>query len=155
VKDEPIKSAAQRPTLDQRFGDQPEVIAELHALRDDVERALANGALAHEVEGMVQERMREIGRRVFAGWATDDQQTPASQPPPGAIKHEKKTPVANGLRAGRGDRANLAFEAARSDSASFFRAPPVAPSRRFVAPGARPGRFWGRRILCPRRRARA
>ena len=90
MKDEPVQYAPQRPTLDQRFGDQPELIAELHALRDDVERALANGALAHEVEGMVQERMREIGRRVFAGWATDDQQMPASQPPPGAVKHAKK-----------------------------------------------------------------
>lgn len=90
MKDEPIQSSTQRRSLDQRFAGQPDVIAELHALRDDVERALANGALAHEVEGMVQERMREIGRRVFAGWAEDDQQMPASQPPPGATQHTKK-----------------------------------------------------------------
>jgi hypothetical protein len=59
-------------------------------LRDEVERALANGALAHEVEEMLQNRMRELGRRLLGGWAGADQLQPASQPPPGASKHAKK-----------------------------------------------------------------
>jgi hypothetical protein len=90
MKIERSAPTAPLPSLDQRFAAQPEVIAQLHALRDEVESALANGALAHEVEAMVQERMRELGRSVMQGWAGDDLQSPASQPPPGAAKHAKK-----------------------------------------------------------------
>ena len=90
MKNERPKTAARRPSLDQRFSNQPEVIAELHGLRDEVEPALANGALAHEVEEMLQKRMRELGRLVLGGWAAADQLQPASQPPPGASKHAKK-----------------------------------------------------------------
>jgi hypothetical protein len=90
VKNEPSKSLSQRPTLEQRFADDPEVIAELHLVRDEIERALANGARAHEVEEMLQKRMRELGRRLLGGWAADDHEGPASQPPQGASKHAKK-----------------------------------------------------------------
>ena len=90
MKIEPAKAASPRPSLDERFSDQPEVINELHALRDEVERALANGALAHEVEEMLQKRMRELGRRLLGGWAGDDQSQPASRPPAGASQHAKK-----------------------------------------------------------------
>src|SRR2546423_14590342 len=90
MKNEPPKSARQRPSLEQRFCDHPEVIAELHALRDEMERALANGALAHEVEEMLQKRMRELGRRLLGGWAAEDQQGPGCQPAAGASKHAKK-----------------------------------------------------------------
>jgi hypothetical protein len=90
MKNEPRKAVSQRASLDERFSDQPEVIDELHALRDEVERALANGALAHEVEEMLQRRMRELGRRLLGGWASDEQLQPACQPPPGASKHAKK-----------------------------------------------------------------
>lgn len=90
MKNEPSKSNFQRASLEQRFADHPEVIAELHVVRDEMERALANGALAHEVEEMLQNRMRELGRRLLGGWAVDDQQSPACQPPAGASKHTKK-----------------------------------------------------------------
>ena len=90
MKNEPAKAAAKRPSLDQRFSDQPEVIDQLHGLRDEVERALANGALAHDVEEMLQKRMRELGRRLLGGWAGEDQLQPASQPLPGASRHAKK-----------------------------------------------------------------
>ncbi len=90
MKNERPKSISQRVPLEQRFSDQPEVLNELHALRDEVERALANGALAHEVEEMLQRRMRELGRRLLGGWAAQDQSQPTSQPPPGASKHVKK-----------------------------------------------------------------
>jgi len=90
MKNELPKSARQRPSLEQRFGDHPEVISELHGLGDEMERALANGALAHEVEEMLQKRLRELGRRLLGGWAMDDQESPASQPPEGASKHAKK-----------------------------------------------------------------
>jgi hypothetical protein len=90
MKNEPPKSARQRPSLEQRFCDHPEVIAELHGLRDEMERALANGALAHEVEEMLQKRMRELGRRLLGGWALEDQEGPGSQPPKGASQHAKK-----------------------------------------------------------------
>jgi hypothetical protein len=90
VKNEPSESPAGRSSLEQRFADHPEVIVELHALRDEMERALASGALAHEVEAMLQKRMRELGRRLLGGWAVDDQEGPASQPPGGASKHAKK-----------------------------------------------------------------
>src|SRR5215213_6084365 len=90
MKNEPSRSHSQRPSLEQRFADQPEVIAELHQVRDEMERALANGALAHEVEEMLQKRVRELGRRLLGGWAIDDQQSRACQAPPGASKHAKK-----------------------------------------------------------------
>jgi hypothetical protein len=90
MKNERPKSARQRPSLEQRFSDHPEVIVELHGVRDEMERALANGALAHEVEEMLQKRMRELGRRLLGGWAMDDQESPACQPPEGASKHAKK-----------------------------------------------------------------
>lgn len=90
MKNERRKSASQRASLDQRFSGQPEVIDELHGLRDEVERALANGALAHEVEEMLQRRMRQLGRLLLGSWAGDDQLHPASQPPPGCSKHAKK-----------------------------------------------------------------
>jgi hypothetical protein len=90
MKNERPPAPAKRPSLEQRFSDQPEVLDELHALRDEVERALANGALAHEVEEMLQRRLRELGRRLLGGWAGEDQWQPASQPPPGASKHAKK-----------------------------------------------------------------
>src|SRR5436190_8770776 len=90
MKNEPPKSARQRPSLEQRFSDHPEVIGELHGLRDEMERALANGALAHEVEEMLQKRLRELGRRLLGGWALDDQESPATQPPEGASQHAKK-----------------------------------------------------------------
>lgn len=90
MKNERTKTVFQRPSLDQRFAGQPEVIDELHTLRDEVERALAGGALAHEVEEMLQKRLRELGRRLLGGWAGQDQLQPASQPPPGVSKHAKK-----------------------------------------------------------------
>lgn len=90
MKNEPSPSRSQRPSLEQRFADQPEVIAELHQVRDEMERALAQGALAHEVEEMLQKRVRELGRRLLGGWASADQQSPACQAPPGASKHAKK-----------------------------------------------------------------
>jgi hypothetical protein len=90
MKNEPSKSFSARPSLEQRFADQPEVIGELHQVRDEIEQALANGALAHEVEEMLQKRLRELGRRVLGGWARDDQQSRACQAPPGASKHAKK-----------------------------------------------------------------
>lgn len=90
MKIEQRKAASRRPSLEQRFSDQPEVVDELHGLRDEVERALANSALAHEVEEMLQKRMRELGRRLLGGWASQDQLQPASQPPAGAGKHAKK-----------------------------------------------------------------
>ena len=90
MNNEPRKAASKRPSLDQRFSNQPEVVDELHALRDEVERALAHGALAHEVEEMLQKRMRELGRRLLGGWAGQDQLEPASQAPRGASKHAKK-----------------------------------------------------------------
>lgn len=90
MKNEHPKSALPRPSLDQRFCDQPEVIDELHGLRDEVERALANGALAHEVEEMLQRRLRELGRRLLGAWAGDEQLRPASQPPAGSSRHAKK-----------------------------------------------------------------
>lgn len=90
MKDEPSKINSPGPSLEQRFADHPEVIAELHLVRDEMERALANGALAHEVEEMLQRRMRELGRRLLGGWALDDQEGPTSKPPPGAGKHAKK-----------------------------------------------------------------
>lgn len=90
MKDELSKINSPGPSLEQRFADHPEVIAELHLVRDEMERALANGALAHEVEEMLQRRMRELGRRLLGGWAMDDQEGPASEPPPGASKHAKK-----------------------------------------------------------------
>ena len=90
MKNEPSKSIPARASLEQRFADHPEVIAELHLVRDQMEQALANGALAHEVEDMLQKRMRELGRRLPGGWAADDQEGPASPPPPGASKHGKK-----------------------------------------------------------------
>jgi hypothetical protein len=90
MKNERPKSARQRPSLEQRFSDHPEVIVELHGVRDEMERALANVALAHEVEEMLQKRMRELGRRLLGGWAMDDQESPACQPPEGASKHAKK-----------------------------------------------------------------
>lgn len=89
MKNEPSKPT-QSASLEQRFADHPEVIAELHLVRDEMERALANGALAHEVEEMVQKRMRELGRRLLGGWALDDHEGPACQPPAGASKHAKK-----------------------------------------------------------------
>jgi hypothetical protein len=90
MKSERPKTAAERPSLEQRFSGQPAVIAELHGLRDEMEQALANGALAHEVEEMLQKRMRELGRRLLGGWAGADQSQPASQPPAGASQHAKK-----------------------------------------------------------------
>ena len=90
MKNEPSKSVCQRASLEQRFADHPEVIAELHLVGDEMERALANGALAHEVEEMLQKRLRELGRRLLGGWAMDDQESPLSQPPKGASKHAKK-----------------------------------------------------------------
>ena len=90
MKNEPSNGPGRGLSLDQRFADHPEVVAELHALRDEMERALANGALAHEVEAMLQKRMRELGRRLLGGWAVDDHQGPASQPAQGASKHAKK-----------------------------------------------------------------
>jgi hypothetical protein len=90
MKNEPVQSLSERPSLEQRFADQPEVIAELHQVRDEMERALANGALAHEVEEMLQKRVRELGRRLLGGWARAEQQSPACQAPPGASKHAKK-----------------------------------------------------------------
>ena len=139
MKNERSKSTWPVTSLDQRFAGQPEVIAQLHALRDEVERALTKGALAHEVEAMVQERMRELGRRVLAGWAGDDLQSPASQPAPGATKHSKKTPVANGLRPGRSHRANLALKAARAGRAALLKAARPESSRGLAAPPAGPG----------------
>ena len=90
MKNERPRAAAKRPSLDQRFSDQPQVIDQLHGLRDEVERALGNDALAHEVEEMLQKRMRELGRRLLGGWAGQDQLEPASQPPAGASRHSKK-----------------------------------------------------------------
>lgn len=90
MKNEPSKSVSPRASLEQRFADHPDVIAELHLVRDGMERALANGALAHEVEEMLQKRMRELGRRLLGGWAMDDHESPPSQPPKGASKHAKK-----------------------------------------------------------------
>ena len=88
MKNEPSKPPG--PSLEQRFADHPEVIAEFHLIRDEMERALANGALAHEVEEMLQKRMRQLGQRLLGGWAWDDHEGPASQPPAGASKHAKK-----------------------------------------------------------------
>ncbi len=90
MKNEPSKPPGRRPSLEQRFADHPEVIAEFHLIRDEMERALANGALAHEVEEMLQKRMRQLGQRLLGGWAWDDHEGPASQPPAGASKHAKK-----------------------------------------------------------------
>ena len=90
MKNELSKRPGERPSLEQRFAGHPEVIAELHGIGDEIERALANGALAHEVEELLQNRMRELGRRLLGGWAMDDQESPASQPPRGASKHAKK-----------------------------------------------------------------
>ncbi len=90
MKNEPSKPLAQRLSLEQRFADHPEVIAEFHLIRDEMERALANGALAHEVEEMLQKRLRELGQRPLGGWALDDHEGPASRPPKGASKHAKK-----------------------------------------------------------------
>jgi hypothetical protein len=90
MKNEPSQSFSERPSLEQRFADQPEVIAELHQVRDEMERALAHGALAHEVEEMLQKRVRELGRRLLGGWAGAEQQSPACQAPPGASQHAKK-----------------------------------------------------------------
>jgi len=90
MKNESPNGVCPRASLEQRFADHPEVIAELHLIRDDIERALANGALAHEVEEMLQNGMRELGRRLLGGWALDDQESPASQPPGGASKQAKK-----------------------------------------------------------------
>ena len=53
-KNEPPKSGAQRPSLEQRFSDHPEALAELRGLRDELERALANGALARDSEFSVR-----------------------------------------------------------------------------------------------------
>jgi hypothetical protein len=133
MKNERSKSASPRPSLDQRFSDQPEVIDELHGLRDEVERALANGALAHEVEEMLQRRMRELGRRLLGGWAGDDQLRPTSQPPPGSSKHAKKTPVAKRLWPNRSHRTDLAAKRARTAFAAFLHAPRLASPWSFPA----------------------
>ena len=90
MKNERSPARSERPSLEQRFADEPEVIAELHQVRDEMERALANGALAHEVEEMLQRRVRALGRRLLGGWASAEQQSPACQAPPGASKHAKK-----------------------------------------------------------------
>jgi hypothetical protein len=73
LKNEPSQSRSERPSLEQRFADQPKVIAELHQVSVEMERALAQGALAHEV-----------------GWASAEQQSPACQASPGASKHAKE-----------------------------------------------------------------
>ena len=86
----PIKSISKRPSLEERWAHHLEVIAQLHALRDEIDQAVAQGALAHEVEEQLQERVRRLAQGVLHGWAQEDQQSVFGQPPPGAVKHGKK-----------------------------------------------------------------
>ena|ERR1700744_1006208 len=86
----PVKAVSKRPSLEERWADHPEVIAQLHALRDEIDQAVAEGALAHEVEGQLQKRVRRLAQGVLQGWAQEDQQGVFAPPPPGAVKHGKK-----------------------------------------------------------------
>jgi hypothetical protein len=86
----PNKSMVVRPSLEERWADHPEVIAQLHAMRDEIDQAVAQGALAHEVEEQLQKRVRRLAPGALQGWAQEDQQSVFGQAPPGAVKHSKK-----------------------------------------------------------------
>jgi hypothetical protein len=86
-------SSSQSRSLDQRLVGHPELAEKFHALMDQMEESLAQGAKADEVEEDLQEPVRQVGQQALTDWAAQAQEQISSQTPaqyPGAVKHAKK-----------------------------------------------------------------
>lgn len=82
-----------RPSLDQRLANNPELAEAVHALIDEMDQSLSQGAQADDVEERVQKGVRQVGHEALSHWA-QQAEAQASQNArrqnPGAVRHAKK-----------------------------------------------------------------
>ena len=93
MNDELRKSNPHQQPLDARFASRPEVRQRLHEIADMMDRALAEGATADQVEALAIEQIRQLGSALLTDWARakqEDSLAKARREHPSAIRHLKK-----------------------------------------------------------------
>ena len=87
------KEKSTSKTLDERFAHRPHTYRRLQEIADQMDQAIANGAIADEAEAMAIEQIQKLGGELLADWAEAKQQHALRQAQashPESIKHIKK-----------------------------------------------------------------
>jgi hypothetical protein len=91
MNDEAAKKS--KLTLDQRFASRPHTNAQLHAIADMMDQALANGATADQAEAMALREIRKLAQGMLTDWAEVKQEQSvraAERKNPQTVRHSKK-----------------------------------------------------------------
>jgi hypothetical protein len=83
----------QRPSLEERLKEYPELKAKIEAMLAIIENAGGDVEKAAEAERRIIEELRQMGNEVLHGWARRQQQKKAEEynAKPGVNRKEKKT----------------------------------------------------------------
>ena len=99
--------SGEKVSLEQRLAKRPQVLARFHSIADMLDPVVATGCTADEAEARAIEQVRQLGRELLGDWAQEQQDgslARARRQHPEAIKHIKKSKLADHLWAGGSDR---------------------------------------------------
>ena len=120
---EPAGSTADEIRLLEQLRANPLVAERMKLIMDRLEEEIAGGGDANQAEEMAIESLRELGQAMLTQWAGRRHDEAVEQAVEGdgqLVRHAKKTPLADDLRASRSRGARAAARAARGDPATVL-----------------------------------
>ena len=135
----------QRPSLEERLKEYPELKAKIEAMLAIIENAGGDVEKAAEAERRIIEALRQIGNEVLHGWARRQQQKKEEEynAKPGVNRKEKKALLVHATGKNRNRRTDVHARSAGAADATVLRISGSGMPGIFGRPAARHDGFWG------------
>jgi len=135
----------QRPSLEERLKEYPELKAKIEAMLAIIENAGGDVEKAAEAERRIIEALRQMGNEVLHGWARRQQQKKEEEynAKPGVNRKEKKALLVHATGKNRNRRTDVHARSAGAADASVLRISGSGMPGIFGRPAARHDGFWG------------
>jgi len=135
----------QRPSLEERLKEYPELKAKIEAMLAIIENAGGDVEKAAEAERRIIEALRQMGNEVLHGWARRQQQKKEEEynAKPGVNRKEKKALLVHATGKNRNRRTDVHARSAGAADATVLRISGSGMPGIFGRPAARHDGFWG------------
>jgi len=135
----------QRPSLEERLKEYPELKAKIEAMLAIIENAGGDVEKAAEAERRIIEELRQMGNEVLHGWARRQQQKKEEEynAKPGVNRKEKKALLVHATGKNRNRRTDVHARSAGAADSTVFRISGSGMPGIFGRPAARHDGFWG------------
>ena len=135
----------QRPSLEERLKEYPELKAKIEAMLAIIENAGGDVEKAAEAERRIIEELRQMGNEVLHGWARRQQQKKEEEynAKPGVNRKEKKALLVHATGKNRNRRTDVHARSAGAADSTVLRISGSGMPGIFGRPAARHDGFWG------------